>query len=79
MKKVWKTPKARLHEASAYCRIHPPMVRGRRFNKTTKETDIYLHHEVHLSNGKRLDSYDPDAGEIISRKSTYLDQISDKD
>jgi len=28
-----------------------------------------------LENGKRLDSYDPDAGEIISRKATDLNKI----
>ncbi len=32
-------------------------------------------HEVHLSNGKRLDSYDPEKGEIVSRKATDLEMI----
>ncbi|WP_080874145.1 hypothetical protein [Oceanobacillus timonensis] len=76
-----ETPRSRLKwkEVSEYWRIHSPMARGRKFNETAREAEIYPHHEVHLSNGKRIDSYDPDAGEIISRKSTYLDNISDRD
>lgn len=35
-------------------------------------------HEVHLENGKRLDTYDPENGLIISRKATDLDKISEK-
>ena len=40
-----------------------------------READIYDYHEVYLENGKRLDSYDSDAEEIISRKATNLDKI----
>lgn len=36
------------------------------------------YHEIHLENGKRLDSYDPFAKEIISRKATDLDMIDEK-
>ncbi|MGG4555549.1 hypothetical protein [Paenibacillus humicus] len=35
----------------------------------------YPCNEVHLSNGKRLDSYDPIKGEIVSRKATDLADI----
>ena len=33
---------------------------------------------MHLANGKRLDSYDPEKGEIISRKATDLDKITEE-
>ena len=33
---------------------------------------------IYLENGKRLDSYDPDAREIISRKATDLDKITEE-
>jgi len=38
----------------------------------------YPHHEVNLENRKRLDSYDPTVGEIISRKATDLDRIQEE-
>ena len=53
-----------------------PLARGNRFNE--KCIKYYDYNDVHLSNGKRLDSYDPVAGEIISRKATDLDKISEK-
>ena len=55
-----------------------PIARGNRFNETVQERKIYPHHEVNLENGKRLDSYDPTAGEIISRKATDLDKIQEE-
>lgn len=55
-----------------------PIARGNNFNKTIREADIYDYHEVYLENGKRLDSYDLDAGEIISRKATDLDKITEE-
>ena len=45
------------------------------FNDTARKGDWYPHNEVHLSNGKRLDSYDPVKGEIVSRKATDLEMI----
>ena len=55
-----------------------PIARGNRFNETVQERKTYPHHEVNLENGKRLDSYDPTAGEIISRKATDLDRIQEE-
>lgn len=52
-----------------------PTARGNRFNTTARST--YEYNEVHLANGKRLDSYDPVAGEIISRKATDFDVIQE--
>ena len=74
-----QTPKGRLEwkQASEYWTKESPVARGNNFNKTVREADIYDYHEIYLENGKRLDSYDPDAGEIISRKATDLDKISD--
>ncbi len=72
-----QTPKDRLEwkKASDYWTKESPVARGNNFNKTVREADIYDYHEVYLENGKRLDSYAPDAGEIISRKATDLDKI----
>lgn len=49
--------------------------RGNDFNKKAVKNDWYDYHEIHLANGKRLDSYDPDLGEIVSRKATDFDNI----
>ncbi|MBR6627859.1 MAG: hypothetical protein IKL04_07785, partial [Lachnospiraceae bacterium] len=75
-----QTPKDRLEwkKASDYWTKESPVARGNNFNKTVREADIYDYHEVYLENGKRLDSYDPDAGEIISRKATDLDKITEE-
>lgn len=75
-----QTPKDRLEwkQASEYWTKESPVARGNNFNKTVREADIYDYHEIYLENGKRLDSYDPDAGEIISRKATDLDKISEE-
>jgi len=42
-----------------------------------KQTYILPYHEVHLSNGKRLDSY-IDGTDIVSRKATNLDNITEE-
>lgn len=53
------------------------MARGNEFNK--KGEKIYDFNEIHLKNGKRLDSYIPPTmdkkGMIISRKATDLENI----
>ena len=55
------------------------MARGNAFNNKAKLESWYPYDEVHLSNGKRLDSYKPpkngQPGEIVSRKATNLDEI----
>jgi len=51
------------------------MARGNAFNETARDNKWYLYNEVHLENGKRLDSYDPVKGEIVSRKATDLEMI----
>lgn len=51
------------------------MARGNKFNDTAKNNEWYDFNEVHLENGKRLDSYDPIKGEIISRKATDLENV----
>ncbi len=73
-------PKDRLEwkKASDYWTKESPIARGNNFNRTVREADIYDYHEVYLENGKRLDSYDPDAREIISRKATDLDKITEE-
>ncbi|MCR5342265.1 MAG: hypothetical protein K6E70_02730 [Butyrivibrio sp.] len=79
--KEGKTPKDRLawKEASDYWKNDSPMARGNRFNdKVNKKDKKYPFYEVHLENGKRLDGYDPVAGEIVSRKATDLDKISEQ-
>ncbi|MBP3040371.1 hypothetical protein J9303_12840 [Bacillaceae bacterium Marseille-Q3522] len=78
--KEGKAAKGRLEwkVASDYFLYDSPLARGNRFNETVQELDLYEYHEIHLANGKRLDSYDPDAGEIISRKATDLDLIDEK-
>lgn len=54
------------------------MERGNKFNKTVRNRDIYDYHEIHLENGKRLDSYAPFEREIVSRKATDLENIDIK-
>ncbi|MEX1003207.1 MAG: hypothetical protein WDZ35_13900 [Crocinitomicaceae bacterium] len=53
--------------------------RGNDFNRKAVQNDWYPYNEVHLGNGKRLDSYKPPSngnpGEIVSRKATNFDQI----
>ncbi|MGI2718485.1 hypothetical protein ACRS6M_21385, partial [Bacillus cytotoxicus] len=78
--KEGKTTRDRIEwkEARDYWLNDSPMARGNKFNKTVRNRDIYDYHEIHLENGKRLDSYDPFAKEIISRKATDLDMIDEK-
>lgn len=78
--KKGQIPKNRLEwkEASDYWTKESPVARGNNFNKTVREADIYDYHEIYLENGKRLDSYAPDAGEIISREATDLDKITEE-
>ncbi|MDT3427709.1 hypothetical protein J2Z22_003285, partial [Paenibacillus forsythiae] len=52
-----------------------PMARGNAFNKKAEKEEWYPVSELHLTNGKRLDSYDPIKGEIVSRKATDLEVI----
>ncbi|TJY37938.1 hypothetical protein [Pontimicrobium aquaticum] len=49
--------------------------RGNDFNKKALDEEWYDFHEIYLSNGKRLDSYDPLTGEIVSRKATDLGEV----
>lgn len=75
--KQGKTPKDRLEwkESRDYWLYDSPMARGNKFNETAKNGSWYDFNEVHLENGKRLDSYDSDLGEIVSRKATDLENI----
>jgi hypothetical protein len=51
--------------------------RGNNFNKEawTSNPKWCQYDEVHLINGKRLDGYNKDLGEIVSRKATTFDEI----
>ena len=51
------------------------MARGNAFNKTVEKSRKYPFSEVHLANGKRLDSYDDIEKLIVSRKATDLENI----
>lgn len=55
------------------------MAKGNAFNKKAVDNNWYNIKELNLANGKRLDSYVPpnnkNAGEIISRKATNLEDI----
>ncbi len=53
-----------------------PIKRGNAFNEKANTDGWYEFHEIHLENGKYLDSYSlKNGGEIVSRKSIYLDQV----
>jgi len=56
-----------------------PMARGNAYNASVENRGLYDYNEVHLANGKRLDSYVPardgKPAEIISRKATDFDDI----
>jgi len=75
--KQGKPPRDRIDwkEAHDYWLNDSPMARGNAFNKTASEKGWYPYNEIHLENGKRLDSYDPVKGEIVSRKATDLEMI----
>jgi len=62
-------------EERDYWLYDSPMARGNKFNETAKNGLWYKYNEVHLENGKRLDSYDEIKGEIVSRKATDLESI----
>ncbi|AUS06133.1 hypothetical protein [Pseudotamlana carrageenivorans] len=76
-----KVPRQRLEwkEVRDYWLNDSPLARGNAFNKKAVDNDWYPYNEVHLGNGKRVDSYKPPAngnpGEIISRKATDLGDI----
>ena len=77
--KEGKPPKGRLEwkEARDYWLNDSPMARGNAFNDTARDEGWYDYYEVHLANGKRVDSYDPINHEIISRKATDLNTIDE--
>ncbi|WP_416394978.1 polymorphic toxin-type HINT domain-containing protein [Allohahella sp. A8] len=60
-----------------YFEKNSPIARGNKFNEKARDSDWYQFHEIHLANGKRLDSYDPEKGLIVSRKATDLDDITE--
>ena len=78
--KQGKPPRDRIEwkDVHDYLLYDSPMARGNAFNQTARDKRWYPHNEVHLSNGKRLDSYDPVKGEIVSRKATDLEMIDVK-
>lgn len=75
--KQGKAPKDRLEwkESRDYWLNDSPMARGNEFNRKAEKNNWYQYNEVHLENGKRLDSYDAVKGEIVSRKATDLESI----
>ncbi|AEV68228.1 Protein of unknown function (DUF1557) [Acetivibrio clariflavus DSM 19732] len=72
-----KTPRERTDwkDARDYWINDSPLARGNAFNDKAIKEGWYPFNEVHLENGKRLDSYDPYKGEIVSRKATDLEEI----
>ena len=78
--KQGKPPRDRIDwkEAHDYWLYDSPMARGNAFNKMASKKEWYPYDEVHLANGKRVDSYDPVKKEIISRKATDLEMIDVK-
>ena len=61
---------------SDYYRNNSPMARGNRFDKKAVKEKWYDFHQVHLANGKRLDSYDVKKQCIVSRKAIDLSKIN---
>ncbi len=49
--------------------------RGNDFNRKARDNKWYKFNEIHLANGKRLDSYNDVLKEIVSRKATDLGKI----
>ena len=78
--KQGKPPRDRIDwkEAHDYWLYDSPMARGNAFNKMASKKEWYPYDGVHLANGKRVDSYDPVKGEIVSRKATDLEMIDVK-
>jgi hypothetical protein len=52
-----------------------PIARGNNFNDKALKEEWYQFYEVHLANGKRVDSYDLIKKEIISRKAVDLESV----
>ncbi|MCA9953102.1 MAG: hypothetical protein KC434_00165 [Anaerolineales bacterium] len=77
-KKIGQTPRDRADwkVTRDFWLTDSPTARGNQFNKTAGKN--YDYNEIHLKNGKRLDSYDPKTGEIVSRKATDFDVIEEK-
>lgn len=72
--KAGETPRSRedwLERREFYSNLE----RGNEFNRT--RADDYPYNEVNLESGKRLDSYNPATGEIVSRKATDFDAIQE--
>jgi len=57
-----------------YIMFDSPIARGNKFDSIAGEK--YKYNQVQVAGGKRLDSYDPEMGEIVSRKATDLDNIA---
>jgi hypothetical protein len=80
--KLGKAPRDRedWKKQSDYFHSDSQVARGNAFDNKAGEN--YKYNQVHLENGKRLDSYVPPSngkpGEIISRKATDFDEVSDK-
>ncbi|MBO4616445.1 MAG: hypothetical protein J5717_03775, partial [Lachnospiraceae bacterium] len=62
--------------ASDYWTKYSYMARGNNFNHAVWESGRYAYNEVQVGR-YRLDSYDPVKGEIVSRKATDLENITD--
>ena len=61
--------------SQTWAAILPLFKRGNHFNRKGRDNSWYPYHEIHLENGKRLDSYNQALGEIVSRKATDFDNI----
>jgi len=70
-------PRERLDwkEASDYYTKGSPIARGNAFNKKAEKAEWYPYNEVNLIDRRRVDSYNPTSGEIVSRKATNLEEI----
>lgn len=66
------TPKDRDEWKKAVDHFANTTGRGNKFNEKAVDEKWYPYNEVHLENGKRLDSYDLINREIVSRKATDL-------
>ena len=60
---------------SDYYKKQSPMARGNRFDAKAKKEEWYEYHQIHLSNGKRLDAYNAEMEMIVSRKATDFSKI----
>jgi len=71
-------PRAEWYEWSSFFGEFGPTARGNRFNNRSADQNWYPFHEVHLANGKRLDSY-IHGREIVSRKAIDFDELTTGD